>query len=459
MAASAAEQIRARRRRDGRRLVVLDDDPTGSQSVHDVQIVTDLDRRQYAAALAEPGATCFVLTNSRALPRAEAVALTERVVADVLEVERELGAVVDIVSRGDSTLRGHILAEPAAIDRVRAATTGRGYDGVLFAPGFFEAGRVTDGDIHWLVDPSGRTPVGESEFARDATFGYRSSNLADLVAELADGPVPGGRVHSLSRELIARGPGAVAEVLAEVRDGAFVVVNGIADDDYETVVLGALEAEADGRRLLYRTGPSFVRALAGIPPSHPLTAAQIGPRGANPHGLVVVGSHVERSTEQLAGLAALDGIVTVEIDVPRVVDGDAAYADELAATVRAGLAEGDVVLATSRRLVTAPDPEASLRISASLSRVVAGVVREVLAARPAWVVAKGGITSHDVAVHGLELRRATVVGQFGRGIISLFRPVDAAPEAIGMPYVVFPGNVGGPDDLARVVRMLRGEAA
>jgi uncharacterized protein YgbK (DUF1537 family) len=455
---SVPDQIREARRRAGRRLVVLDDDPTGSQSVHDVQIVLTPERSQIAAALAEPGSTCFVLTNSRSLTEPEAVALTEQITADVLAIEAELGAPIDILSRSDSTLRGHVLAEPAAVDRVRRATTGRGYEGVLFAPAFFEAGRVTEGDVHWVTTPEGRVPVGQTEFAADATFGYASSDLRDLVAELAEGTVPGGQVHSISLADIAAGPAQVAAVLEDVHDGAFVVVNGVSYDDYETVVLGLLQAQERGREFGYRTAPSFVRALAGITASDPLTSSEIWPEGhPGGHGLVVVGSHVGRTTEQLTHLQALHGLNEVELDVPRVVAGDEQHVNDVVAAVREGLGHGDVVLSTSRRLVTAQTRDESLQISAAVSLKLASIVSAALGARPAWVVAKGGITSHDVAVHGLGMRRAIVAGQLRPGIISLFRPVEADPRAIGVPYVVFPGNVGGPEDLAGVVRRLRPE--
>lgn len=453
---SVTEHIREARREAGRRLVVLDDDPTGSQSVHDVQIVLTPEREPIAAALAEPGSTCFVLTNSRSMPQSEAVALTERITTDVLAIEAELGAPIDILSRSDSTLRGHVLAEPAAVDRVRRAVTGRGVEGVLFAPAFFEAGRVTEGDVHWVITPEGRVTVAQTEFAQDATFGYTSSDLRDLVVELAEGDPPGGRVHSISLADIEAGPERVATVLEEVHDGAFVVVNGLADDHYETVVLGLQQVQERGREFGYRTAPSFVRALAGIAASEPLTPTEIWPEGhPGGHGLVVVGSHVGRSTEQLTRLRELDGLIEVELDVQRVVAGDQQHVADRLAAVQHGLRRGDVVLSTSRRLITSSTREESLQISAAVSLKLASIVTAALEADPSWIVGKGGITSHDVAVHGLGMRRAIVAGQLGRGIISLFRPVDADPRAIGKPYVVFPGNVGGPEDLANVVRRLR----
>jgi uncharacterized protein YgbK (DUF1537 family) len=120
------------------------------------------------------------------------------------------------------------------------------------------------------------------------------------------------------------------------------------------------------------------------------------------------------------------------------------------------LSRADVLLFTSRSLIRGSDAATSLDIARHVSDAVVEVVRGVRAAKPAWVVAKGGITSHDTAVRGLEIRRAEVLGQMLPGLVSVLRPIDAAPEMIGVPYVVFAGNVGGDDTLAHVIDVLRG---
>jgi uncharacterized protein YgbK (DUF1537 family) len=74
-----------------------------------------------------------------------------------------------------------------------------------------------------------------------------------------------------------------------------------------------------------------------------------------------------------------------------------------------------------------------------------------------FVVAKGGITSSDVATKGLEVRRAEVAGPL---LPPAIVPVWILPDENdfpGLPYVIFPGNVGGPGSLAQAVEILRGE--
>jgi uncharacterized protein YgbK (DUF1537 family) len=362
---------------------------------------------------------------------------------------------VQFVSRSDSTLRGHVFAEVGALQ----AACGPGYDGILLVPAFLEAGRLTAGDIHWArLSGAGLVPVGETEFARDATFGYGSSDLRDFVAEKSGGAVSRDDVLGLSlADIRLGGPARIRDLLGEVHDGTWVVVNATEYSDLDTVAYGVLLAEQAGRRFLFRAGPSFVRSLAGMGPKAPLRGAEVYDRSrAGGHGLVVVGSHVGQTSRQVDALRARGGVTEVELDVPALLGGADVVASA-AAEVAAALARSDVVLYTSRALVRGLDRDDSLAIARTVSASLSRVVRESLAAGPAWVVAKGGITSHDVAVRGLGIRRAEVAGQLFPGVISVFRPLDADPAATGKPYVVFAGNVGDEDTLAEVVAILNGD--
>ena len=317
------------------RLGVLDDDPTGSQAVHDVQVVTVLDEEAYGAALGGPAGTCFVLTNTRSLDEPAAVEINQRAARGLIAVAERAGVRLQLISRSDSTLRGHVMAEVAALQAVRRSVAGREFDGVLLVPAFLEAGRVTAGDIHWARLGADLVPVGETEFARDAAFGYRASDLRDFVAEKSGGTIRPGDVASIGlADIRLGGPSRVQELLAQVRDGRWVVVNATEYSDLDTVACGVLRAEADGRSFLFRTGPSFVRALLGMGPKAPLRGAQIWPPGSpaagghgaghgGGHGLVVVGSHVGQTSRQVAALNARGGVTGVELDVPALIRGDA----------------------------------------------------------------------------------------------------------------------------------------
>ena len=244
----------------------------------------------------------------------------------------------------------------------------------------------------------------------------------------------------------------------QATDGAFVVINASDYADLEIVVLGLLAAENAGGSFLSRVGPSFPGVLAGLAPRPPLTSEVIWPAGRPPgHGLVVVGSHVGLTSRQIDVARRRGGLVEVELEVDQILDGRAPrHVTEVVARLAETLTSADALLFTSRNLTRGSDAAASLDVARRISDAVVEVVRGIRAAKPAWVIAKGGITSHDTAVRGLEIRRAEVIGQMLPGLVSVLRPVEAAPEMVGVPYVVFAGNVGGDDALAHVIDVLRG---
>jgi uncharacterized protein YgbK (DUF1537 family) len=461
------DRIRALRADSGVLLAVLDDDPTGSQAVHGLDIVFVLEAAAYARALSTATPSCFVLTNTRSEPAERAAAVNRRVAADLHDVAAALDQPLQLVSRSDSTLRGHVITEVDALSEV-IGERGRQVDAVLFAPAFLEAGRVTVDDVHWSRVGETWVPVGETEFAQDATFGYRSSNLRDFVCEISSGRVARDDVLSISLDDIRLGgPERVRDVIAGARDGAFVVVNALDYADLECVALAALECRVAGQSLLYRTGPSMVRAMDGQEPRDPLTVEEIAAarpaldatEGTTRHGLVVVGSHVAQTARQVTALDTDGNVELIVLEVPELLQLGQVQLDRsisrYAAQVADALRSSDVVLMTSRTLVRGADPESSLDIARTVSGALSDVVRASLDQPPAWVVAKGGITSHDIAVRGLGASRARVEGQLFPGLISLFRLVEADPRVRDRPYVVFPGNVGDDQALLEVVRRLR----
>jgi uncharacterized protein YgbK (DUF1537 family) len=461
------QSIRSARADAGLLLGVLDDDPTGSQAVHGVQVVTGPDEDACVAALASPA--CFVLTNTRSLSEPAAASRAALAARCLYQAADRRGAPIQLISRGDSTLRGHLMAEVTALQEIRHELFGRAHDAVLLVPAFLEAGRLTAGGIHRALIGSRLVPVGDTEYARDPVFGYAASDLRDFIAEKSGGQISRDDVASIGLADIRRGgPDRVRALLADARDGGWIAVDATDYSDLETVAYGALLAERAGQSFLYRTGPSFVRALTGMGPKAPLRGADLWPAARRgQHGLIVVGSHVGRTSRQVAALRERGGIAEVELDVPSVLAGRAAdaaataveVAARTARQVRAALEHRDVLLYTSREFVAGRDRDDSLAIGRQVSAVLSATVQAALAAQPAWVLAKGGITSHDVAQRGLGIRRAEVAGQLFAGMISVFRPVDAAPEAIGMPFVVFAGNVGEDAALAAAVSVLNGHPA
>ena len=442
-----------RRIREGRRkVIVLDDDPTGCQTVHDVAVLTEWSPEALREELERLGDVFFILTNSRSLPEAEAVELNRTIARNLAEASRRTERPFVVVSRSDSTLRGHFPAEPDALFEA----LGGGFDGFLLVPFFLEGGRYTANDIHYVAEGDRLIPAGLTEFARDSAFGYMRSNLREWVEEKTGGRIRAGEVSSISLDDIRRGgPARVVELLGRVEAGGVCIVNAVEYRDLEVFVLGVLEAESAGKRFLYRTAASLVRVRGGIGERGLLSGEELD-LPAEPGGLVVVGSHVPRTTRQLKRLCDLSGVRTIEVDVEALIDESRAAreTDRAAKEADRTLARGEeAVVYTARKVLAVGDGTESLMAGKLISRGLVEIVKK-LERRPRFFVAKGGITSSDIATGALGVKRVRVLGQILPGV-PVWR-LGRESRRPGLLYVVFPGNVGDDDALLDAVSRLRG---
>jgi uncharacterized protein YgbK (DUF1537 family) len=434
----------------GRKIVVLDDDPTGTQTVHGIPVLTTWTGEAIGEALESDGSAFYILTNSRSLAAPEAEAINRCIGERLRRHSEDAGVALELVSRSDSTLRGHFPREVTAL----LDGFGAGSLPCLLVPFFFEGGRLTVGDTHYVGEGDRLIPAAQTAYAEDAAFGYRHSNLRRWVEEKTGGQIPMERVASVSIETIRKGgPPAVAEILSGLEPGGYCVVNAASYRDLEVVVAGLLDAEDGGSRFIFRTAASFVRVRAGIRPRGLVDAGELtAPTESG--GLFVVGSYVPKTTDQLSALLSQTAVSAVEIEVERLLDDDTAALEIARATAalrRVMARSEDAVLFTSRRLVAGNNANQSLDIGRRVSQALISVLRR-LAVQPRYLVAKGGITSSDVATKGLDVRKAMVMGQVLPGV-----PVwKLGPEARfpGMAYIVFPGNVGETDALVRIHRRL-----
>jgi uncharacterized protein YgbK (DUF1537 family) len=450
-----------------RRLVVLDDDPTGTQTVADIPVVTAWEPDDLRWALRQGTYGFYVLTNTRSLDATAAAERNREVMTALASVAEEEAVEVAVVSRSDSTLRGHFPLETDVIaDQLEAH--GQAVQGVALIPAYIDAGRITVDSIHWVRSDGRMVPASQTEFAKDPEFGYESSALQDYVAEKTGGRWHSDDVMRITLDQLRSGTiESIAVRLGELRDRRPVVVDAATDEDLRVFALAAIEVERQGTTLLYRTGPSFVRNRLGQDIHAPLSDAALRELLAtdssegNEHtpgkaGLVVVGSYVGLTSRQLEALSAMDGLRRVTLDVASLLSAgdDDLLIEQLAGAVADALAGGDVVLATSRTRIAGLDERSSRHIQAKVSSALVEVVREAVSQRrPRWIVAKGGITSSDVATGALGIRRAWVRGTLLPGIVSLWQPEN--PGAQSIPYAVFAGNVGEAGSLAKVVTRLR----
>ena len=444
--------IQAHLREHREKLVVIDDDPTGSQTVHDIPVLTKWDIDSLRDELRNDLPAFYILTNTRGMPPEKARSINFEIGHNLHELSREMDYQVKCVSRSDSTLRGHF---PAEVDAL-AKGLNDDLDAWLIIPTLLDGGRYTINDIHYVADGDWLIPAGESVYARDATFGYNSSNLKEWVEEKTNGETKSAQVHSVSLDDIrAGGPSAVRKRLLDLPKGSICIVNAVTLRDLEVFTMGVLSAESQGRRFIYRTGPSFVPVRIGMQPYPLLDRKQLSLGSTKTGGLIVVGSYVPNTSRQLEFLQQQNLTSEIEVQAEKLVNVDQRE-DEIHRVAQQGdqeLSQGkDVLLFTSRTLINGDDAEKSLQIGQMVSSGLIQILSETKV-RPKYVLAKGGITSSDIATEWLGVKRAMVLGQLSRGI-SVWQ---LGPESRydGMHYIVFPGNVGKPESLAEIVSILK----
>jgi len=434
------------------KIIVLDDDPTGSQTVHSCLLLTRWDVATLKEGLQDEAPLFFVLTNTRGMDSVQAAGLTREVCVNLKQALTELaeaGQTVNplLVSRSDSTLRGHYPVETDVIARELGP-----FDAHFMVPAFFEGGRITRDSVHYLMTDGRPVPVHETEFARDSVFGYRHSYLPDYVAEKTLGRI---RADQVERFVLDDVRGDSLPRLMTLQGNVCCAVDGEAQADLDHFCVQLMTAAAQGKRWLFRSGASLLTSLAQLPPQ-PVPAKRMHAyvRDDRP-GAVLVGSHVKKSTQQLERLLTAPGVVALEVDVEQIDTNRAGLLEAILGWAAALHAEGrTLVIFTSRTEKTFPDQAIRLAFGERVSRFLMDVVRG-LPPSLGFLISKGGITSNDVLSSGLALRTSKVLGQILPGCSVVRCPADH-PRFPDIPVVIFPGNVGDEGALATAYRRLSG---
>ena len=396
------------------RLVILDDDPTGIQTVHGCLLITQWDEATVRMALQHEQPFFYMLTNTRAMTRDEAARVVRSAMETVLEVNREFGYRLIFISRSDSCLRGHFPLETDVMRRVLQEYGVKVWPKVPFCPALIEAGRVTIDGVHYMKDGERLIPVSETEFARDNVFAYHTSVLRDYILEKGANPEEYQIVN--------------ASTYDELYAFTQTLFNEIKDFDGAVVI---------------RSSSSLPKAMSGIADKPLLDRSILKESGV---GCFIVGSHVQKTTRQLNALLAGQGVAGIEVDVERVLhDGDTLM-QELLSEMKQRAEEGlTPVVYTSRKEVRLTDADERQHLGQRISDFLVEMVAR-LPFVPSYLVAKGGITSNDILTKGLALKSAVVLGQI----------VPNVPCVMTnhFPYIIFPGNVGGDDSLREVYEKL-----
>ena len=428
------------------KIIVLDDDPTGSQTVHSCLLLMQWDVETLKIALQDEVPIFFILTNTRAIAPKQAREITTEVCHNLKQALKEAQITnFLVVSRSDSTLRGHYPIETDAI----AESLGD-FEAHFLTPAFFEGGRVTKDSIHYLLIDGALTPVHETEFARDSVFGYSYSYLPDYVAQKTKGKIAAEQVVTL--QLADLRGAKLSSKLLSLENNQCVAVDGETQADFDLFAQAILETSTQGKRFLFRSAASLLTSLAQLG-KQPIAADSMASyKPTSKPGVVLVGSHVRKTTEQLKQLLQESATTGIEVDVTRLRNHpqqrDSILTETLQAVADAWQQGQTPVVYTSREELSFADIQQRLDFGVKVSNLLMDVVQG-LPAEIGFLISKGGITSNDVLSTGLRLKTARLLGQILPGV-SVVRTPENHSQFPNLPVVLFPGNVGSDRALQEV---------
>ena len=450
-------QLNALIRENNKKWIVLDDDPTGVQTVHDVSVYTDWSYESICQGFKEDCGLFYILTNSRGFTKDETTKAHKEIARNVIRAAKDCGREFILISRSDSTLRGHYPLETMLLREAVESESKGSVDGEILCPFFAEGGRYTLRNVHYVQYGEALVPAGETEFAADKTFGYKASDLKAYVEEKTGGVYRAEDVISISLESLRHLElDKIEAQLMQVKGFNKIIVNAINDVDLKIFCIALYRAMNRGKLFMFRTAAGFVRAVGGISKRPLLSQEEMVRPDVTHGGLVVVGSHTEKTTQQLGGLKGIPELEFIEFDSDLVLE-PTRLEDEIKrvqAMEEQCIRQGKTaVVYTKRTLLTleGDTKEDALRRSVKISDAVQRLV-DGLCVEPAFIIAKGGITSSDIGIKALKVKKARVMGQIQPGIpVWQLGPESKFPS---MPYVIFPGNVGDAQSLAKAVRIL-----
>ncbi len=447
------------------KIVVFDDDPTGSQTVHNCPLLLCWEVDVLRAGLRHASPIFFVLANTRAL-LPEIASARNREVCDALRKAMAAEGFkrndVLLVSRGDSTLRGHGFLEP----RVIAEELGP-FAATFHVPAFLEGGRTTVNGVHLL----NKVPVHKTAFAHDRLFGYTTSKLAAWLEEKSSGAIKEENVERVTlTELDAaiesnKGFSDLKTRFRAFQNNQHVVVD--AERSEQLLVLGnAVRQLSRSKRFLFRSAASMLNGLSNVDSQLLKVEARASLRridncGVPLPGMVLVGSHVPLSDLQLEKLlqdSRCEGLELCLVKVVHILNEGAAdlflpdLQEVLISRLSEILAKGRTpVFFTSRGELEFPSPQRRVAFGRSVAHLMARVVG-ALAPKLGYLISKGGITTNSLLSYGFGLKKVHLEGQILPGL-SVVKISDDGPLN-NLPVLTFPGNLGDPMTLLESWRLM-----
>ena len=445
------------------KIIVFDDDPTGSQTVHDCLLLLKWDYQTLLKGVRSPSKLLFILCNTRSLDEKEATKrLNEICINFITVINNEGYSLKDFIfiSRGDSTLRGHNFLEPYVINKNLGP-----FDATFHIPAFIEGGRFTINGGHFIKD----MPVHKTIFAKDKIFGYETNNIKELLYKKSKSKIKFEEIKSLNLSelemLEFEEKNKIFIKIRNLKNNVQVIVDAKNYLHLDKFCLLVSKLNSD-KKFLFRTAASFISAFSKVGFNTKNNFYYSGLRRKNNNnkymlGLIVVGSHVDISTKQLLHLLKISSCKPVEINVDKffnflklsdknssIKDFKNQLVDQIKDLIKE---EFTPVLFTSRKVISFREKCEEFSFKKDLALFIAQIVKE-LKHDIGYLVSKGGITSNTILSEGFNIESAYLEGQVITGV-SLLR-VNITETNTCIPFVTFPGNIGEPNSLEKVKLIL-----
>nr|YP_002049123.1 hypothetical protein PCC_0475 [Paulinella chromatophora]ACB42913.1 hypothetical protein PCC_0475 [Paulinella chromatophora] len=444
------------------KIVIIDDDPTGSQTVNDCPLLLRWDQSILRVNLRGNYQFLFILANTRGMIASEAADTILKICQSIKQALLS-ESIKDwlLISRGDSTLRGHF---PLEIDSIN--TELGPFQATFFVPSFLEGKRRTVNGVHLLNS----LPVHKTPFACDHLFDFDTSFLPNFIEKKSHCRLIASNIVQINVKLLNRAISndVVLNILKyqlmSLTNNAFVTVDA---ESYEQLRVFSLLIKKvcfpeywNGIRknFLFQTAAGFIASLVDfrfqqILPIYLSKLRRKSYTGKILPGLIVVGSYIPLADAQLDALLADPGCVGVELPIAKLINLikqplpteivirlERQWFQELQEIL---VMERTPVLFTSRGELTFDSSEERLQFGYNLAQLMARLV-SALAPQLGYLISKGGITSHILLAEGLNLGWVYLDGQIlpGLSMVRQLEDVWVSQCFKGLPILTFPGNLG-----------------
>ena len=426
------------------KIIVIDDDPTGSQCVHDCLLLLNWNYETLLKGLMSNSNLLFILANTRSLSEKEVKKRLREICTNFYKVTQENNLEDNLlfVSRGDSTLRGHNFLEPDLINKYLGP-----FDATFHIPAFLEGNRITVNGKHFVNGiPAHKTP-----FANDNIFGYKTNDLKKLLLKKSRSKIQLKNIENLNC-IEQYSSHELRKFMESLKNNTHVIVD--IDKFSQLEKLSEVTRELiKNKKFLFRTAASFLKAISNtkVIKKGNFYYSQLRLRNKLNNflpGLIIIGSHTEISTKQLNKLLELDAFEAIELDVEKFYKIHASKDKEtkiiklknfFLEAIRKTIKNSFIpVIFTSRKEKVLENNYDQMDFYNSLSFFIAEIVADIKH-EIGYLISKGGITSNTILNSSFDADYVYLEGQICSGI-SLVKVKLINNNYL--PVITFPGNLG-----------------